>query len=81
MSGTRRKPGWMGPYIAGLQSNWSELGYADQTIRNMLKDVGSVGRWMQQHDVRPGDLSPALLDDFRQQRIAAGVSMDRWKCP
>lgn len=73
MSGTRRKPGPMGPYIAGLQARWSELGYSDLAIRNMLKDVGAVGRWMQQHDVQPGDLSPAMLDDFRRYRIAAGA--------
>lgn len=58
-------------FIAGLQARWSELGYSDLAIRNMLKDVGAVGRWMQQHGVQPGDLSAASLDDFRQQRIAA----------
>lgn len=73
MSGTRRKPGRMGPFIAGLQMRWSELGYSDLAIRSMLKDVGAVGRWMQEHDVQPGDLSPALLGDFRQQRLAAGI--------
>lgn len=73
MSGTRRKPGRMGPFIAGLQARWSELGYSDLTIRNMLKDVGAVGRWMQQQDVHPGDLSPASLSNFRQHRIAAGA--------
>lgn len=73
MSGTRRKPGQMGPFIAGLQTRWSELGYSDLAIRNMLKDVGAVGRWMQKHDVQPGDLSPALLGDFREHRIAAGM--------
>lgn len=73
MSGTRRKPGRMGPFIAGLQARWSELGYSDLAIRNMLKDVGAVGRWMQERNVQPGDLSPALLGDFRRYRIAVGV--------
>ncbi len=73
MSGTRRKPGRMGPFIAGLQARWSELGYSDLAIRNMLKDVGAVGRWMQQHGVQPDDLSPASLGAFRQHRIAAGA--------
>ena len=63
----------MGPFIAGLQARWSELGYSDLAIRNMLKDVGAVGRWMQQNNVQPGNLSPALLGDFRQHRIAAGA--------
>lgn len=63
----------MGPFIAGLQARWSELGYSDLAIRNMLKDVGAVGRWMQERNVQPGDLSPALLGDFRRYRIAVGV--------
>jgi len=63
----------MGPFIGGLQARWSELGYSDLAIRNMLKDVGAVGRWMQEHDLQPGDLSPALMDDFRGHRIAAGM--------
>jgi integrase len=63
----------MGPFIAGLQARWSEPGYSDLAIRNMLKDVGAVGRWMQEHDVQPGDLSLALIGDFRQRRIAAGM--------
>lgn len=73
MSGTRRKPGRMEPFIGGLQSRWSELGYSDLAIRNMLKDVGAMGRWMQEHDLQPGDLSPALIGDFRAHRIAAGM--------
>ncbi|PQP54822.1 integrase, partial [Mycolicibacterium austroafricanum] len=56
MSGTRRKPGRMAPFIGGLQTRWSELGYSDLAIRNMLKDVGTIGRWMQERDVRPCDL-------------------------
>jgi site-specific recombinase XerD len=63
----------MGPFIAGLQAKWSKLGYSDLAIRNMLKDVGAVGRWMQEHDVQPGDLSPALIADFRKHRIAVGM--------
>jgi site-specific recombinase XerD len=38
----------------------------------MLKDVGAVGRWMQERDVQPGDLSPALIAEFRNDRLAAG---------
>ncbi|KMO74225.1 site-specific integrase [Mycolicibacterium sp. jd] len=72
MSGTRRKPGRMAPFIGGLQTRWSELGYSDLAIRNMLKDVGTIGRWMQERDVRPCDLSPVVLGDFRKHRIAAG---------
>jgi hypothetical protein len=40
MSGTRRKPGVMAPYIAGLESRLVAAGYTEQTQRNMLKVVG-----------------------------------------
>jgi site-specific recombinase XerD len=73
MSRTRRKPGRMGPFVAGLQARLSELGYSDLAIRNMLKDVGALGRWMQERAVQPGDLSPALIAEFRSDRIAAGM--------
>src|ERR1700730_4126495 len=72
MSGTRRKPGRMGPFVADFQASLSELGYSDLAVRNMLKDVGAVGRWMQERDVQPRDLSPALFVDFRNDRVAAG---------
>jgi hypothetical protein len=32
----------------------SELGYSALVVRNMLKDVGALGRWMQEYDVQPG---------------------------
>ena len=58
MSGTRRKPGRMGPFVAEFRASLSGQGYSDLAVRNMLKDVGAVGRWMQERDVQPGDLSP-----------------------
>ena len=72
MSGTRRKPGRMGPFVAGFRASLSGQGYSDLAVRNMLKDVGAVGRWMQERDVQPGDLSPALIAEFRNDRLAAG---------
>jgi site-specific recombinase XerD len=62
----------MGPFVADFQASLSELGYSDLAVRNMLKDVGAVGRWMQERDVQPRDLSPALFVDFRNDRVAAG---------
>ena len=72
MSGTRRKPGRMGPFVAEFRASLSGQGYSDLAVRNMLKDVGAVGRWMQERDVQPGDLSPALIAEFRNDRLAAG---------
>jgi len=77
MSGTRRKPGRMGPFVEGFRTRLSERGYSDLAIRNMLKDVGAVGRWMQERDLQPGQLTPAVIAEFRLDCLA----MDRRKIP
>ncbi|MFL6141319.1 MAG: hypothetical protein ACJ72N_05535 [Labedaea sp.] len=50
----------------------SEQGYSALTVRNMLKDVGALGRWMQEHDVQPGQLSLAVIAEFRNDFLALG---------
>jgi site-specific recombinase XerD len=72
MSGTRRKPGRMGPFVAGFQTSLSEQGYSGLAVRNMLKDVGAVGRWMQERDLQPGQLTPAVIAEFRIDCLAVG---------
>lgn len=72
MSGTRRKPGRMGPFVSGLQSNLSQQGYSDLAVRNMLKDVGAVGRWMQERDLQPDQLTPAAIAGFRADCLSRG---------
>ena len=59
MSGTRRKPGRMGPFVFGFQTSLSEQGYSVLAVRNMWKDVGALGRWMQERDLQPSQLAPA----------------------
>lgn len=51
MSGTRRKPGRMGPHIDGLRESLVGASYTPDTVRNMLKDVGRLGRWMDDVDI------------------------------
>ena len=72
MSGTRRKPGCMGQFVSDFQTGLLEQGYSALAVRNMLKDVGSVGRWMQEHDLQPSELSPAVITEFRSDRAASG---------
>ena len=74
MSGTRRKPGRMGPFVAGFRTSLSEQGYSDLTVRKMLKDVGAVGRWMQGHDLQVSQLTPAVIAEFCSDCLAAGTS-------
>lgn len=54
----------MGPYIAGFQARLLELGYTPGTVRNMLKIVGDLGRWMDREGLEAGDLSDASIDAF-----------------
>jgi site-specific recombinase XerD len=58
MASTRRKPGQLGPQVEGYRAWLQDRGYTPQTVRNMLADLGRLGRWM------PGQgLVPARLDE------------------
>ena len=46
MSGTRRKAGGLGPQVEGYRAWLGKLGYSPDTVRNMLKELGQVGRWL-----------------------------------
>jgi hypothetical protein len=63
----------MGPFVADFRARLSGLGYSDLAVRNMLKDVGAVGRWMQEREMQARDLSPALIAEFRNDRMVAGM--------
>ncbi|MCA1698296.1 MAG: hypothetical protein LC790_05065 [Actinobacteria bacterium] len=40
--------------------------------RNMLKELGVLGRWMSEQDVEPGRLDAAAVQTFLAARRAAG---------
>jgi site-specific recombinase XerD len=63
---TRRKPGRMGPYVSGYRDRLVELRYTPSTIRNMLKILGDLGRWMVEQDVTAEQLAMDRLDEFRR---------------
>lgn len=54
----RRKPGRMGPYVEGFQAHLLASGYTPGTVRNMLKEMGGLGRWMDRQDIIARDLNP-----------------------
>ena len=68
MSGTRRKPGRMGPYVEGYRVRLLELGYAPDTVRNELKVLGQLGRWMAKRHLGPEQLDGPVLTDFITMR-------------
>ena len=72
MSGTRRRPGRLGPFVDGYRVWLLEAGYTPQTVRAMLKDLGSLGRWMDAESVEVGALTVAAIESFLGGLRAAG---------
>jgi hypothetical protein len=70
MSGTRRKPGRMSAYIAGFGAWLLAAAYTPGTVRNMLKDAGHLGRWMERADIEAAQLDWDLVEAFRRARSA-----------
>jgi len=72
MSGTRRKPGDLGPFIQGMQATLLALGYTPGATRNMLKVVGQIGRWLQSEGLSIVDLDEETLGRFAAARRESG---------
>lgn len=70
MSGTRRKPGRLGPFVEGYRARLLELGYTPGTVRAMLRVLGQLGRWMDDEGVEPGQLNIAAVEAFLAARRA-----------
>lgn len=72
MTGTRRKPGPMGPFVEGFRSRLVGLGYTPGSTRGLLKEVGQLGRWMATEGIPVDRLDAADLDAFTRARLAGG---------
>lgn len=72
MSGTRRKPGRLGPFVEGYRVWLAEAGYTPQTVRGMLKVLGHLGRWMASEGIEVGDLDSAAVESFLASLRADG---------
>ena len=64
MSGTRRKPGELGPYVEGYREWLTQRGYTSSTIRQMLKDLGQVGQWMSREALTTSQLDEDTMLAF-----------------
>ena len=65
MSGTRRRPGRMGPHVAGFEAWLLALGYTPGTVRGELKVAGGLGRWLAVEDIDISQVTTAVLERFR----------------
>jgi site-specific recombinase XerD len=72
MASTRRKPGQLGPQVEGYRAWLAHRGYTPQTIRNMLADLGRVGRWMSREGLVAAQLDEDAMAAFRAGWQAAG---------
>lgn len=72
MSGTRRKPGRLGPYVDGYRSRLLSLGHTPGTVKGQLRLFGQLGRWMSSEGVAPSELDVARVEDFLAARRAQG---------
>lgn len=72
MSGTRRKPGLLGPEVEGYRDWLAGRGYTPLTIRNMLKDLGLVGRWLAGQGLSVCELSEDVMAVFVADQHSAG---------
>ncbi len=73
MTGRRRKPGRMGPFIEGYGAWLAGRGYTPGTIVGMLAMAGGLGRWMDACGIALGDLDRAAVTEFRDALRAAGM--------
>ena len=79
MTGRRRKPGRMGPFIEGYRAWLAGRGYTPGTVIHMLAMAGDLGRWMDTRDFAAGDLDRAVIAEFRDamRRPGCGMSLVR----
>jgi site-specific recombinase XerD len=73
MGSTRRKPGQLGPQVVGYRAWLAHRGYTPQTIRNMLADLGRLGRWMSGEGLVTAELDEDAMAAF----VAAGQAAGR----
>ena len=82
MTGRRRKPGRMGPFIEGYRAWLAGRGYTPGTIVGMLAMAGGLGRWMHARGIALGDLDRAAVTEFRdalrQQEGGAFLALMAW---
>jgi site-specific recombinase XerD len=53
--------GRLEPFIEGFRTHLLDAGYTPGTVKNVLKDVGRLGRWMADADIEPSRLDDGAI--------------------
>jgi len=69
MSGSRRRPGRLGPYVDGYRARLLELGYSPLSATRSLTALGYLRRWMDRDDVDVGQLDDDVLKAFLADHV------------
>lgn len=72
MGTSRRNAGLLGSEVEGYQAWLADRGYTPQTVRNMLKDLGQVGRWLGAQGLEVSDLDECKTAGFLADRLVVG---------
>jgi hypothetical protein len=70
MSGSRRRPGRLGPFVDGYRVRLLELGHAPLSVTRSLAALGHLGRWMDRHDIDVEQLDDDVLKAFLADHVA-----------
>ena len=70
MSGSRRRPGRLGPFVDGYRAWLLGLGYSPLSVTHSLVALGHLGRWMHRHDVDVAQLNNYVLKAFLADHVA-----------
>ena len=69
MSGSRRRPGRLGPFVDGYRAWLLGLGYSPLSVTHSLVALGHLGRWMDRHDVDVAQLNSDVLKAFLADHV------------
>jgi site-specific recombinase XerD len=69
MSGSRRRPGRLGPYVEGYRARLLELGYSPGSVTRSLGTLGHLGRWMDSRDIDAEQLDGEVLKAFLADHV------------
>jgi site-specific recombinase XerD len=72
VSGTRRKPGCLGPFVEGYRARLLALGHTPGTVRGQLRLLGQLGRWLSSEGIEPRQLNEGTVEAFLVSRREAG---------